>query len=227
MLYELTMFGRFQTQNWICRWNYLSSGVPAAVSGSFGLMSAFGAIPAGAVYPSTKLFFNLMRIASTDCAVDSITVRAPAEYAVEDFYERPFLTPYTGGSGALGSSPVLAFGWRTNRVRLDIARGTKRLPGVPETAMGTGGNIEAAVLTVMNEIAVLMSSNLTYDDEGNTVTYAPVVVQKEEYTTPRGKRAYKYYPTLEEQLDHVAQGIQWQPYTQVRTQVSRQYGRGG
>jgi len=226
MLYELTLSGRLASQQWVCRWNYVSSGVGASVSGSFGLMNAFGCIPdALVVYPEAP-FKNLMRLPGSDCVVDSAVVRAASDYDVEDFYERPFVTPYSGGSGEVVSSPVLSFGFRTNRVRLDVARGTKRLPGISEGSIGAGGVIAGATFTLMGEVADWFSQVLTYDDEGSTFTYTPCVVAKLEYTTPSGKKAYKYYPTLETQLEHVAQGVTWQPYNTVRTQNSRQYGRG-
>jgi len=111
-------------------------------------------------------------------------------------------------------------------VRLDIDRGTKRFVGVPETAVLSGGVIGAAFYAELVQTAEAMSAILSYNDEGNTVTFAPCIVHKEEYTTPRGRKAYRYYPALSEQLSNIATGIVWQPYTTVRTQNSRQYGRG-
>jgi hypothetical protein len=74
-----------------------------------------------------------------------------------------------------------------------------------------------------------MGAIITYDDEGNTISFAPAIVGKEKYTPDPLKPdryAYRYYPTLAEQMEHVAQGFNWDVYNQVRTQVSRQYGRG-
>lgn len=226
MLYELTMFGTFYNQQIINRFNYVSTGSPAAVLGSFALMSAFGAIPNGAVYPANAPFAKIMQYLSSAFSVNTITARAASDYDPVDFYERPFPTPYVGLAGGDAMSPAVAYGYRTNRVRLDIDRGTKRFVGVPETAVLSGGVIGAAFFAELVQTAAAMSAVLTYDDEGNTLTFSPCVVSKDEYVTPRGKRAYRYYPTLAEQLEHVALGIQWQPYATVRTQTSRQYGRG-
>lgn len=226
MLYELTMFGTYYNQQIINRFNYVSTGSPAAVLGSFALMSAFGAIPNDLVYPATAPFAKIMQFLSSAFSVNSITARAAAEYDPVDFYERPFPTPYSGLSGGDGMSPTVAYGYRTNRVRLDIDRGTKRFVGVPEAAVLGGGVIGSAFFAELVQTATAMSAVLSYDDEGNTLTFSPCVVHKQEYTTPRGKRAYRYYPTLAEQMSHVALGIQWQPYPTVRTQTSRQYGRG-
>lgn len=226
MLYELTMFGRYYGNRIVNRFNYVSTGTPASVLGSFALMSAFGAIPDGSVYPTTAPFYNIMLPLSNQFTVQNIVVRTPLDYAVEDFYERPFVTPYAGGNSGEGLGPTDSLGFRTNRVRLDIDRGTKRFPGLAEASTNGGGILTSAQLAGAEVIAEAMSAILTYDDEGNTVSFAPCVVSKEAYETPSGKTAYKYYDTLAEQMEHVAVGIQWQPYTEVRTQTSRQYGRG-
>jgi len=226
MLYELVMQGRLFSQQWVMRWNYLSTGTGASVRGSFGLMYAFGAIPELGVFNPDAPFVKITNLMATECVVDTMTARAASLYAPEDFYERPFPTPYVGQSGSAGTSPTLAYGFRTNRVSLAIARGTKRVPGMTEAAMDAGGNIGSTALAVMVDAAEAMSEILSYDDEGSPFSYTPCVVQKLEYTTTSGKKAYKYYPTLETQLEHVAAGVTWQPYTTARTQTSRQYGRG-
>jgi hypothetical protein len=71
-----------------------------------------------------------------------------------------------------------------------------------------------------------MSATLTYDDEGNTLSFQPCVVGREWREGNTGKFAYRYYETESEQLENVATSVTWQPYSTVRTQVYRQYGRG-
>lgn len=226
MLFELTMLGTYYNQQIVNRWNYVSTGTPAAVSLSFALMSAFGAIPDGGVYPADSLFVKLMAELSNQFVVNTIVSRACALYSPSDFYERPFPTPYPGGDTGEANSPIMAYGFRTNRVTLDIGRGYKRFVGVGEGAAGAGGVIGATVLSHLVTIGELMSETLAYEDEGGTLSFAPCIVKKLEYTTPTGKKAYKYYPTLSEQLEHIATGIVWQPYSTVRGQASRQYGKG-
>jgi len=226
MLYELTMLGTYFNQQIVNRFNYLMTGTPAAVSGSFGLMDAFGAIDTGGVFDDTKPFFRIMYALSSSFVVNSIVARACALYDPVDFYERPFVTPYAGTNSGQAMSPTSAYGFRTNRVRLDIDRGTKRFVGVTETQVDAGGVIAGAALTALGVVADSMSEIIEYEDEGATLQYAPVVVAKQEYTTPSGKRAYRYYSTLATQLEHVATSILWQPYATVRTQNSRQYGKG-
>lgn len=226
MLYELTMFGTYFNQAIVNRWNYVSTGTPAAVLPSFALCAAFGAIAVDGVDPETTLLYKIRLGLVTAFSINSIVARAASLYAPTDFYERPFVTPVTGIVASEGLSPMSAIGYRTNRVRLDIDRGTKRFTGVPEIYTQTGGVITEASFGYYEDVAEAMTANLTYTDEGASLTFAPCIVSKESYTTGSGKTAYKYYPTLAEQMEHVATSIIWQPYTTVRSQTSRQYGRG-
>lgn len=224
MLYEVIARGTYFGRPFNNRWNYVSTGEPASVLGSFGLAFAMGFILEGGVYVSTKLFGRLRTISATEVLWNSVQVRAASDYDVTDFYEVPYATPVAGlYTTSDAASPALAWGFRTNRVRLDIDRGYKRFVGIPEISMGDGGVIASADLASAALLATAMSDVITYDDEGNTISYAPCVVSKQEYTTPEGNRAYRYYPTLAQQMEHVATGIAWSAYTTVRTQRSRQY----
>lgn len=227
MLYEITTFGTYYNQEVINRWNYVSSPIPPATLGSLGLAFMFGAIPVAGVLDTTKALGYIMGQLSASVLLHSVTVRAAAEYDVTDFYEVAYTTPMTGSQdAALSLSPTSAYGFRTNRVRLDVARGTKRFAGVTSDRVDAGGVIAATFADELQGIAVRMSSELVWTVPDPAVTYTPCVVSKLKYVTPKGKDAYKYYPTLAEQLLHTAVGVEWQPYNNTRTQDSRQYGKG-
>lgn len=222
MLYELIMRSTYFGQQIINRFNYIMGGTPAAVTGAFALQFAFFG-GSGAAPSASSIVGQLQDVVTNDWQLTEIEVRAI--YSATDFFTRPFVTPVIGEQTGKSLSPVTAYGFRTNRVRSDIARGTKRFVGVTEAGLIEGGVI-GGILPAVQEVAVAMSAVLEYNDEGNTLTFSPVVVQKEKYTTPSGRDAYRYYSTLETQLEHVATGILWEAYPQVRSQVSRQYGRG-
>lgn len=227
MLYEVIMRGELYGQSVVNRFNYVSTGTPASILGSFGLASAMGFIPDVGVLPATGIFQRILDMQTNQMLWNAVEVRAASDYDVTDFYEVAYPAPWQGEVvSSESNSPLIAFGFRTNRVRLDIGRGFKRFAGVPEAASELGGNVTAVYLAIAVDLAEAMSDILTYDDEGNTISYSPCVVSKLEYTTPSGKPAYKYYPTLAEQLEHVALGIDWTPYATVRSQRSRQYGHG-
>jgi hypothetical protein len=151
-----------------------------------------------------------------------------AVYVDEDFYASPFLSNTTGQQGNAGSaySPIDAFGFRSSRVKQSIGRGYKRFVGCDTATVGTGGRVNPTGIGLMNVLKNAMGQSLIFTDEGNNLTFTPAVAQKEKYTTPSGKSAYKYYPTEAAQAPHLGQGILWENYATVRSQTSRQYGRG-
>lgn len=233
-LMEVTLEQTYAGQEIVNRWNYLGSGIPAAVSFSFALVSALGAIfdevavPPG--YPPTGLMALIA--AAQHSGVSFQTVTCKDVYSATDFYSTVFINALVGAQAGDGMSPIVAYGFRTNRVRADIRRATKRFVGVPEGQVGSLGVIAPAfVVSHLNPIATAMTDALEYDDEGNTLTFQPCVAKKERYNTvtqlpdPDGN-AYRYFEDPEVQLDLLATSVTWEPYEQVRSQVSRQYGRG-
>lgn len=228
MIYELSVFTTLFGQQCVNRWNYLLTGDPASVKGSFALIEAFGGIPPTLTptqFPTGTLMERWQEAAADALQFQSMTCKAI--YDVTDFYELPYIPVLDGDQTGDALSPVIAFGFRSSRTRTDIRRGMKRLPGVTEAEVSTGGNLVGGGVSFSNEMAGFMSDVLEYDDEGNTLSFAPIVVKKQAYI-PEGstREAYRYFPTLAEQLENIAVGVLWQPYAQVRTQTSRQYGRG-
>lgn len=227
MLFEIVVVQSLFGQEVINRWNYQSTSTPAAVTMSFALAAAFGAIPLGTpgVLPADSVFGKMRALQSDSLQYREVIVKNI--YSVTDFYTAPF-SALVGNVPGGAASPFLAYGMRTNRVRQDIARGMKRFAGVVEAGMDAGGVIPAGTLGVVQTLADAMEANIIYVDEGTNLTFQPVIVKKQKYTVPgSGNSAYRYYPTLAEQDDFLATGIQWQPYLEVRSQVSRQYGQGG
>lgn len=226
MLLEVILRTVFRGVLCINKFNYLSSGIPASVSRSFGLISAMGFIPDAGVYPVDTFFVALRALLHSD--VGFIGAECKAIYDPTDFYERPFVASINGQDSGESSPPFVAYGFRTSRVRGDIARGTRRFVGVADGKIGSGGALVPGALTAVENLADVMDNNLEYDDEGNTLTYAPVIVHKEKYQSNSDpvRWAYRYYASEATQLTWLAQGFIWQPYLEARSQTSRQYGRG-
>lgn len=224
---EAVLSQTYQGQQVINRWYYVSSGTPAAVSLSFALCSAMGLLEAAGsplTFPAGTIGVALQALQHTDVTFVSTAVRDL--YSDTDFYESPYPAGVVGTAGGTAATPALAYGFQTNRVRQSVRRGAKRITGVSEDAMGTGGVLVAPFVVPVQTLADRMSATLTYDDEGNTLTFVPAVLAFDMYTTPPAPPAYRKYPTEAEQLLHTAQGVLWTPKTFVRTQLSRQYGRG-
>jgi len=233
-LMELTLVQQFRGQNIVNRFNYLATGTPATVSFSFGLASAIGAIESVGEYPDTGLMCLIAGIQSDQVTFEEVVIKDV--YSVTDFYSIPFVVPLTGErTGSDSASPALAVGFKSSRTRSDIRRGQKRFTGLIEGTMTTGGALGASFVTDnVIPLAEKMGEVLSYNDEGNTLSYAPVIVGKQCYDPTTGdpcdgsetKRAYRYYPTFSEQSARLMDSIIWDAYPQVRTQVTRQYGRG-
>lgn len=228
MLFEVVLQGQYFGQEIINRWNYLSTSVPAAVTPSFGLASGFGGIPdpVDSTFPVGSVMRALEAALSTEFQFISLTVNNI--YDLSDFYSIPY-APGQNGTNGTGDAmpPINAYGLKSSRVTRAVRAGHKRFAGVNEGEVDPGGVLTAAALTLIGDIATAMNANATYDDEGTTLTYIPCVVSKLKYTTPSGKTAYKYYPTLAEQVPaHVAQAPIWSVMPDVRSQTSRQYGKG-
>jgi len=233
-LMEVTLEQSYAGQECVNRWNYLASGIPAAVSFSFALAQALGAVfdevavPPG--YPPTGLMKLIAAIQHGGVSFQTVTCKDV--YSATDFYSTAFVNALVGEKAGEGNSPTQALGFRTNRVRSDIRRATKRFVGVSEADSGPLGILAPTFLSgPMAAVAAAMSDTLEYNDEGNTLTFQPCVVKKQEYdphpeNTDPHPMAYRYYPTFAEQDDWLAVSVTWEAYDSVRTQVSRQYGRG-
>lgn len=225
-LLEIVLTQRYVNQTCINRWNYLSSGSAVGITNSAALVAAMGFVPTAGVFPAGTIAAKLQTL-QTDAVFFEQMLSKSIQGDPLDFYDYAFPTGVLGGAIGLQTLPPFnAWGFRTNRVRSDIARGTKRFVGVSEDAVLSGGTFAGGAQAAMQGLADAMSETLTYTGGGSTLNFVPVIAQKLEYTTPSGKKAYKYYTPLATQLDHLAEGVTWEIYEEVRSQVSRQFKHG-
>jgi len=225
-VYEVILQSDYLGVEVVNRFNYIGAGTPAVVSGSFGLASALGAIPGGSNYPLGTVLKAIAGLMHTSAKFTLLTVNNV--YNPDDFYSAPFVPDFAGVQTGESMSPVMSVGFYSNRVTRNIRRATKRITGVTEGFSSGGGSLNALAVGFAQTCAVSLGAILQYNDEGNTLTYSPAVVSKEKYQSNVNpvRWAYKYYDTLEEQMEHVAQGINWDFYPTLRSQTSRQFGHG-
>lgn len=231
-LLELTVKTEFNGQQCINRFNYVMTGTPAAVTPSFGLVSAAGFIPTAGAFPTGTLAKSWSDLVSADVQFDLAVSLNP--YDPTDFYGNPFVPVVNGAVTGNSLSPTAAFGFLSTQTNRGIRHGTKRFTGVTESENLSGGELSPETLVLMNDLADFMGNVITYDDEGNTLSYAPCVVKKDKYVVPGSdpeRFAYRYFPPYNStgealQLASLALSILWSPYDHTRTQASRQYGRG-
>jgi len=223
-LLEVTFTGTYYGQNWVNRFNYVGNGTPAAVSYSFALASSLGCVdPESGTILGTTLFGAWRLLVSSNVNYQLVSVWNVGTET--DFYSVP-LDAYSGTINGDDASPVLSFGFRTNQVTKAVRRGQKRFVGITDAQTVDAAEFTGGTITSMDLLATRMSEVLSYDDEGNTLTFSPAVVSREKYTTSSGKTAYRYYDDIEVQLAHTAVGVVWSRQLNARSQVSRQFGRG-
>lgn len=223
-MFEVTVYGELFGQKTVNRFNYVSGDIPSDQLGSFALVTAMGLIPTSGAFPVDTIGYHWQQ--NIHQAFRFLGVYARDLFVDTDLYEASYPAGVVGIQTGECLSPVMAIGFRTNRVVQSIARGTKRLAGVPEAQVGSGGELTTAAQGSYNVLASFMSATLSYTSTGGSSTFEPAVLQLKEYETPSGKRAYKLYPTPTEQLQHAAYPVTWSLYIAARSQVSRQYGRG-
>lgn len=226
-LYEIVLEQSYAGQQIINRWNYQSDSSPSGVSGAFKALVGMGFTPDTDITPfGEETVAGKLQALQADSA---IFVQAIARnlYSVTDFFTYAFPPGTAGGNvGVQGMSPTMAYGLTSDRTRSDIRRAQKRFVGVPESFVDALGVISAGVLTDLQELGDAMGDVNVVPAGGTPILFTPYVFGRESYTTPSGKTAYKYYDTEVEQLDHIARINVFNPKNTVRTQTSRQYGRG-
>lgn len=223
-LYDVTVIADFNGTEIVNHYNYLGDVNDADSGDAFGLASAMGYVPVAGVFPDGTLADEIATLTSNGLQWHQIIVRNV--YDPTDFVELPFVPVAPGlGSGDVEAGFV-AFGCRSNRVRTDIGRGYKRFAGVNESAVNSFGELTSGAKTQLEVIAGKIQAVITFEEGAITNTYKPVIVGKEKIIVEGEPVKYRYYTSLEAQLDHIALGTVWEAYDHVRSQVSRKIGQG-
>jgi len=226
-LYEITLEQLYAGQQCINRWNYQSGAAPEGVSGAFKALVGMGFAPDTDIEPfGPDTIAGKLQVIQSG-GVTFVQAIARNLYSVTDFYTYAF-PPATNGEGAgEGMSPTMAYGFTSDRTRSDIRRAQKRFVGVTESTTDSGGIFSSAALPVIQDVGDAMGDINIVPSGITAMTFTPYVFGREKYHPP-GKTtwAYRYYETEAEQLEHIAVITAFNAKTSVRTQTSRQYGRG-
>jgi len=229
---EVTLTQVFHGQTMVNRWNYLATGTPPPEGFAFGLNDAMGFHPTGGVATDGTILDGILTLQHPDTqAVQAICINP---YDPEDFDAQPFIPRPIGPYSGQDNAPFISIGFRTNQTRRDVRRGTKRVGGLTEELFEGGGALTGAAITLADDLAALMNDTLSLTVDTATSTYTPCVVKKDKYVVPGSdpeRFAYRYLPPYDDtgrdaQLALIATGLTWEPYSDARSQVSRQYGRG-
>lgn len=226
-LYEVVLRGSYFGQQTVNRWNYVSSGGSGAALPSFGLAVGFGVPPVSDLFTTTSILRLLQGNISDNFVFESLQVKNV--YDPTDFYEA-FFAPSVKGEidSSDGLSPINAVGFVSTQTTLAVRKGHKRFAGVTENNVGDGGVLTSGAITAFSDLSTAMSALLAYTADGATLQFAPAVVSKESYVshTDPVRHSSRYYADEATQLEHTAWPVVWSLTDTVRSQVSRQYGRG-
>jgi len=223
-LYEVTLRQSYYDQLCVNTFSYYVPPSIGVTPSALELLTLLGFIPSGSplAFPNDTLADAIWTFQSS--AVLFLSAEARELYSLTDFYEAAY-SPAIDGNLDTGDdmSPFVAYGFYSARVRTDIRRGFKRFVGVTEGVIDNGGVIGSGLVANLTDCADKMSEVLG----GATATYEPCVISREKVVDPdTGKVTYQLYADEAEQEEHVASPLEWTYYTTVRSQTSRQYGRG-
>lgn len=223
-LYEITLRQSYYGQVCINVFSYVTLPGIGVTPNALELLTLAGFIPEGspAAFPDGTLADAIFTFQSS--AVSFLSAEARELYSVTDFYEAAY-SPAIAGNLDTGDdmSPFVSFGFYTARVRTDIRRGYKRFVGVTEGIIDNGGLIGSGIVSALTTGAEKLSEELA----GSTAVYSPCVISREKVVDPdTGSVSYRLYEDEATQEEHVANPLVYTFYDAVRSQTSRQYGRG-
>ena len=223
-LYEVTLRQSYYGQQCINVFSYITLPGIGVTPSALELLELMGFIPEGdpLAFPDGTIADTIWTFQSSE--VDFLSAEARELYSVTDFYEAAYSPPIVGNLDTGDDmSPFVSYGFYSARVRTDIRRGFKRFVGVTEGVIDNGGVIGSGITAALTACAEAMSEELV----GLTAAYSPCVISREKIVDEEtGQVTYQLYATEAEQEEHVANPLVYTFYDTVRSQVSRQYGRG-
>lgn len=227
-MYELTLEQSYAGQQCINRWNAVSDAIPAGVLGAYKMAVAYGFAPDTDVTPFGEGTIGKLIKDLQVTSVIFVQVVVKNIFDPTDYYTYAFPANTTGNTASSDPmSPTAAYGFSTNRTRADVKRGQKRFVGVAEANVGGLGVILSSTMAYLQTVGDGMADLSLAPAGAGVITFSPYVFGRLKYHPPgKDTWAYKYYLTPEAQALHNMAITQWVPKNTVRTQVSRQYGRG-
>lgn len=192
---------------------------------AFALATAFGMIPVAGAYTAATPFAKMRQFMSNTVTFNRFTIRTL--YSVTDFYEAPYLPGTVGLSGNVtdDAAPFQAYGIRSNRVRTDVRPGSKRFAGVKEGNLTAGGLLDGTIKGVLQTFCDSINVPINATVGGQPYSFSSAILPKQTEEDNAGNPG-EFWPSYSAQLAKSAIGLTWSPVDQVRSQVSRQYGRG-
>jgi hypothetical protein len=224
---ELTIYGRGETGLFVNRFNCYNTTLSEVTNASQNLIEQLGYAPGAPTAPvASSILAAYMALAPIAFSLTQLYCRDI--YNVNDFTQVQL-----SGSGWDGArSGVNAVGFtsaklRSTRNRQDIKSGTKAMI-YPKSAdvLSPAGDLSPAYIALLATLCIRLGNGMSPFVGVTTAFFGWSIFQKVEYTTPRGKRAYKYYPDPVDQAAHITAPVTWNVVERIGSQESRKFGKG-
>lgn len=227
-LMELVLQAQTATGLWINKYNLLNNSLSEATNAALNVVESLGYDSGAATAPVAN------------SVLDRYLEMAPGNFEFTQFYCRDIYNVNdfaqvnvsgTGWQGTRGTAsfeaPFVAAKLKSTRTRQDIKAGYKALPPLldGDTVSATGA-LGAPYIALMTTLCTALSNGTSPFVGVTQAFFGWCIVGKEEYTTPRGKKAYRYYENPVVQAEHLTGPVSWTPIERVTSQNTRKFGRG-
>lgn len=225
---ELVMQGQTGgTGLWINKFNLVNTTLSESSNAALNIIESLGYASGTPTAPVANSVFDRY------CAIAGTGWEFTQFYCRDIFNVNDFAQVSVSGAGWQGKrsgvkeAAFVTAKLKSSRVRQDIKAGYKALPTMLDSDLtDVTGALVPAYITLMQSLVTTMSNGTSPFVGITQAFFGWAIVGKEEYTTPRGKKAYKYYADPEEQAQHLAFPVSWFPVERATTQVTRKFGRG-
>jgi len=230
-LMEVIIKGTASGEMYINRLNFVASQAGITDSTSYFLLQCLGYQGITTAPVAGSVLDELLTVNSGTFQATELVARNI--YNVTDFITLPVgPTNWVGlNSGGSYMPNFSVQKLRSNLRRQDIGRGFLTLDRPKEADVDDSGSLGATPLGKLAALAAALEAVPSFTDDGENIAWSTCVVGKEKYrTNPDSTKdptyAYRYYEEKDEQFEHIANAVSWAAMPKVRSQVSRQYGKG-
>lgn len=225
---ELVMRAEGSTGMIMNKWNLVNTTLSEVSNASLNIIESLGYSSGAPTAPVANSVFDRW----LELTYPSVELR---EFYCRDIYNvNDFAQVTVSGSGWAGSRALttadanfVCAKIKSSRTRQDIKAGYKALPPMLDPDMvNNQGQLASGYITLMTAFCTALANGTSPFVGITQAFFGWAIVGKEEYTTPRGKRAYRYYEDPAVQAEHLAFPVTWAPVERATTQNSRKFGKG-
>lgn len=227
-LMELVLQANTPTGLWINKYNLLNNSLSESTNAALNVIESLG-YDSGT--PTTVVANSVLDryLEMTFTAFEFTQFYCRDIYNVNDFAQ--VSVSGTGWQGTRAASayeaPFVAAKIKSTRTRQDIKAGYKALPPMIDGDMTSAtGALATTYITLMTALCTALSNGTSPFVGVTQAFFGWCIVGKEEYTTPSGKKAYRYYEDPAVQATHLTGPVTWAPIERATSQNTRKFGRG-